>query len=230
MGEESKWFSISGSLASGFFLVFDCFLANFNLALRIKVLLTKILVTVQCLASVDLLFLIKNTMWVSTKRFVDLVRVCSSHIIISRNHFNTFLLINMQKKNLSKVKHCSHGYLFWYWNFDSVGKFLSVLMMCKWTGGYIYDVSLWGILLRGDLFTKKIPEKYPSIARNKFIVLAVRGSVKYFLPQIHHYSGKLVEKIRRREAITKRFAFQENAKRKIPELLYWFDLKSCDFY
>ena len=66
---------------------------------------------------------------------------------------------------------------------------------------------------------KNRPEKYPSIARNNFIVLAVQES-KIFLLQIQHYSGKVVEKIRRREAITKRFAFQENTKRKIPELLY----------
>ena len=41
---------------------------------------------------------------VSTKRVVDLARVCSLHVI-SSNHSYKFLLINLQKRK-SKVKHC----------------------------------------------------------------------------------------------------------------------------
>ena len=49
------------------------------------------------MASVDLLFLIKNNVgWFLLKRLVDLVRVRYAHII-SRNHSNTLLLINLQK-------------------------------------------------------------------------------------------------------------------------------------
>ena len=45
-------------------------------------------------ASVDLLFLIKNNMvWFLLKRFVDMVKVRYFHII-SRNHSNTLLLIS----------------------------------------------------------------------------------------------------------------------------------------
>ena len=52
-------------------------------------------VTVQYRASADLLFLIKNNVgWFPLKRFVDLFRV---GYVISRKHFNTFLLINLQK-------------------------------------------------------------------------------------------------------------------------------------
>ena len=43
-----------------------------------------------------------NMGWFLLKRFVDLCRGCSSHIV-SRNHSNTFLLINMQEtKTCSK--------------------------------------------------------------------------------------------------------------------------------
>ena len=38
----------------------------------------------------------KNVGWFLLKRFVELLRVCSLHIF-SRNHFNTFWLINLQK-------------------------------------------------------------------------------------------------------------------------------------
>ena len=44
---------------------------------------------------------------VSTKKFVDLFRAC---YIISRNHSNMFLLINLQKTKIcSKVKQSSKG-------------------------------------------------------------------------------------------------------------------------
>ena len=53
--------------------------------------------TVQWWASAYLLFLIKNKIcgMVPTKN-IDLLSVCCLHII-SRNHSNTFLLINLQK-------------------------------------------------------------------------------------------------------------------------------------
>ena len=63
-----------------------------------------------------------NVQWFLLKRSVDLFRV---HYIISRNHPNTFLLINLQKKDLSKVKYCSKGYLFWYQTFDSLDILIS---------------------------------------------------------------------------------------------------------
>ena len=52
---------------------------------------------------------------VSTKKFVDLVRVCSLHII-SRNHTNM----------LFQVKHCSKDYLFCYQVFTGLDRFLSI--------------------------------------------------------------------------------------------------------
>ena len=52
-------------------------------------------VTVQHWASADLSFLIKNNVgWFLQKRFKDLFKV---RYIVSRNHSNTFLLINLQK-------------------------------------------------------------------------------------------------------------------------------------
>ena len=53
-----------------------------------------------------------NVGWFLLRKFVYLARVYFLHII-SKNHSNTFLLMNQQKKNLSKVKYCSPGYLFW---------------------------------------------------------------------------------------------------------------------
>ena len=51
--------------------------------------------------------------WFLLKRFVDLGRVYSLHII-SRNHISKFLL------NLFKVKHCCKGYLFWFYNYQCI--------------------------------------------------------------------------------------------------------------
>ena len=52
------------------------------------------------MASVDLLFLIKNNVgWLLLKRFIYLVRVCYLHVS-SRNHSNTLLLIILQKRKI----------------------------------------------------------------------------------------------------------------------------------
>ena len=66
-------------------------------------------------ASANFLFSIKNAMWHGfyQKGLYIFSWVCSLHII-KRNHSNMFLL----NKNLSKTKHCSNGYLFWYQGFD----------------------------------------------------------------------------------------------------------------
>ena len=54
-----------------------------------------------------------NIGWFLLKKIVHLCKAFSLHII-SRNHSNTFLLINMQKaKTCSKWKNCSKGYLFY---------------------------------------------------------------------------------------------------------------------
>ena len=44
-----------------------------------------------------------NVGWFLVRRFVDLVRVISLHMI-SKNHSNTFLLINMQKTKSAKLQ------------------------------------------------------------------------------------------------------------------------------
>ena len=43
-----------------------------------------------------------NVRWLLLKRFADLVRACSLHII-SRNHSSKILLINLENRNLPKV-------------------------------------------------------------------------------------------------------------------------------
>ena len=59
-----------------------------------------------------------NVEWFLLRQFVNLFRVFYLHII-SRNHSNA-----PENKNLSKVKPCRKGYLF-YKDFDSVDRFLS---------------------------------------------------------------------------------------------------------
>ena len=55
-------------------------------------------VTVQYRASANLLCFIKNNVgWSLLKGFVDTVRVCPLNII-NRNHSNTFLFTNLQKR------------------------------------------------------------------------------------------------------------------------------------
>ena len=53
----------------------------------------------------------------------------------------TFIDKPAENKNLSNVR-----YYFWYQDFDNVDRFLSsimsILIMCKWTGGWIYQVPL----------------------------------------------------------------------------------------
>ena len=74
--------------------------------------------------------------------------------------------------------------------------------------GYIYQISLWGIPFPCDLFIKRIDQKNVLLWQQitELIVLASRWSVKYFFA----YSGKAVEKWRRRKPIMKLFAFQAN--------------------
>ena len=58
-------------------------------------------------------------------------------LLIIRNHYNTFLLTDLQNnKNFSKVKYFSKGYLFWYHDFDKfrqvvVYYLVLILMICK---------------------------------------------------------------------------------------------------
>ena len=83
----------------------------------------------------DLILIKKITECFLLRRYVDLVRVYS--LLIIRNHYNTFLLTDLQNnKNFSKVKYFSKGYLFWYHDFDKfrqvvVYYLVSILMICK---------------------------------------------------------------------------------------------------
>ena len=60
---------------------------------------------------------------------------------------------------------------------------------------------------------KNRPEKFSFIVTKNWIVLAIRWSVKHFLPQIPQYSGKVAtKKKKQKKAIVKRYAFYVNAK------------------
>ena len=59
---------------------------------------------------------------------------------------------------------------------------MSVLITCKETGGYIYQVV--GGEFAGACLEKNRPEKFPFIATNNWIVLAVPWSVKHFCTPI----------------------------------------------
>ena len=68
--------------------------------------------------------------------------------------------------------------------------------------------------LVGLVQKKNKHEKFPSLATNNWIVLAVRWSVKYFFAQNSQYSGKLWRRRKlRKRANAKRFALQANAVR-----------------
>ena len=82
-----------------------------------------------------------DMVWFLLRKFVDLVRVYSL-LIIGKNNSKTFLLLDLQK-NKSKVKYCNKGYLLWYQDFDrfrqvAVHYLMSILMICKETGGKIF--------------------------------------------------------------------------------------------
>ena len=65
-----------------------------------------------------------NLGWVLLKRFVCLSRVCSLQIyIITRNHLNTFLLINMQKTN------CFCPLLNVYFDYMQINRWLTLIKL-----------------------------------------------------------------------------------------------------
>ena len=73
-----------------------------------------------------------NMEWFLLQRFVDLPRIYFL-LIISRNHSN-------------RVRYHSKSYLFWYQDFDRfmqvvVHYLMSILMICKYTGGKILQIK-----------------------------------------------------------------------------------------
>ena len=62
---------------------------------------------------------------VSTKKVCKLARVYSL-LVITRNHFNTFLLLDLQKNGI-KVKYCSKCHLLWNQDF---ARFRQVAVQC----------------------------------------------------------------------------------------------------
>ena len=107
-------------------------------------------------------FLIKthNVVWFLLRRFVDLVKVFSLHVT-NRNHFNTLLLINLQKKktppkwNIAVKAICPDTRIL-----------ISLTGFCALLKVYFNDVqinmcldlskSLWEIPLHCDLLRKRI--------------------------------------------------------------------------
>ena len=93
-------------------------------------------------------------------------------VIISRNHCNTFLLINLKKKNFSKVKYWRKDCFFWYQNFDRFGEV------------FVHYISVQIIVL--NLLYNKYPERNkdfsPPQARGIFCILRCNfGYKQYFL-------------------------------------------------
>ena len=71
-------------------------------------------------------------------------------------------------------------YLFRCDDFDSLGRFLSIYECCTNKQVATFIKSIWGIALRRDFQKKNRPEKFPYIATNDWIVLAVSRSAEYF--------------------------------------------------
>ena len=69
---------------------------------------------------------------------------------------------------------------------------MSVFIICKLTGGYIDPVVLGEFLFAETCSQKRIDhKKFPFIATNSSIALAVQRSIKYFLLRISKYCGKV---------------------------------------
>ena len=85
---------------------------------------------------------------------------------------------------------------------------MPTLMICKQTGGYINQVVSGEFHFAATFPEKNRPEKFPFIATNSWIILAVRWSVKYFFAP---NSPELLKKKRtgeqRKPVNAKRFAF-----------------------
>ena len=68
---------------------------------------------------------------------------------------------------------------------------------------------------------KNRPEKFPFTATNNWIIGCPKVCKIFFLLQISRYFGKVVEKTRSREAITKHWAFQATIIINIDFVLIW---------
>ena len=76
--------------------------------------------------SADLLLLIKNTVW---DGFYKDLYICAEHvlyILLVETIPTYFCWLTWRKQKLVQIKHCSKGYLFWYQDFDSLDRFLSI--------------------------------------------------------------------------------------------------------
>ena len=86
-----------------------------------------------------------NFGWFLLKRVVVFYKVCSLHII-SRNHSNTFLLINLQKgktcpkENIAARAICSNISILTEFRQVFAHCLMSILKICKKIGDYIYQV------------------------------------------------------------------------------------------
>ena len=97
------------------------------------------------ITSFDLHLLIKNNVgWFLLKWFLDLL--LPYFHIIRRNHFNTLLLINLQKTKTCPSKALQQSLFvlisgFWRCGQVFVHYLMSILMMSKKTRAYIYQVA-----------------------------------------------------------------------------------------
>ena len=113
-------------------------------------------------ASAGLLLLIKklNVGRFLLRRFANLVRIWSSHII-SRNHSNMFLLINLQKTKTSQSKMLQQGLFVLVSSRHFRQVFVSCLMFNVMQINWWLDLSssLWEIRLCCYLFRKRMDQK-----------------------------------------------------------------------
>ena len=95
-----------------------CFLVNIAKFLRTPIeehlqTAAPVLLIIKLVVSIGYIYLLyqkDNVAWFLLRQFVDVV-ITYSLLINSRNHSNTFLLLDLQKNR----RYCSKGYLFWYY-------------------------------------------------------------------------------------------------------------------
>ena len=143
------------------------------------------------------------------KRFVE---------ISSEYVFYTLLVETCRKQKLVQSKALQQKLFalilgFWQCRQVFVTYLMSILMTCKYTGGYIYQV-----VSAEYSFAAKCSEKFPFYRNIKGIKFTVRWSVKYFfcseLTSIPDKAGRKTRRKKRTQAIAKRYAFHGNAKSK----------------
>ena len=121
-----------------------CFLVNIAKFLRTPIeehlqTAASVLLIIKLVGSIGYIYLLyqKDVAWFLLRQFVDVV-ITYSLLINSRNHSNTFLLLDLQKNR----RYCSKGYLFWYYIYTWYILWLILIVYDIMINVYFNDIQL----------------------------------------------------------------------------------------